>query len=580
MAFQNHEGQVRSFQMPAYFWYRRAERSREEGQPVRALSLLRHAARQEPEEREWRLEYAWQLTRLACCEASNRECLDLLARWPAAFSAFGLLTLNMMALGRISECMDAYSIYTQFIRLHPSATPEWDEDVYEAEDLLFSSNREPKRFHRLESLLRMAGKCMLRGDVQRAGKLLVRSRTAPFYAPNPERECMIASYLFRTGQKEAALETLRAALRSGVRSSSTLLSMALLLHQLDAPDWKPALLSAALHLKTPLEESEFCHVADHFHCGYVAVGLLRRTLKEQPTRLCSAYNLCVLSLRQGDLAEGVRLAHLLRELDPLDRQVEGLFRLVQEWEKSGADAEEARQAGQERLCFYGLPDERLAAEDALEFFSRLTGQPGEFFSALKQDARLRGQFLRMLHGHPELYQTLPALCAEMPEKDAQTLLRRLLLDEPESMETVRLLSHLLECFDCQPPYLVRRTGHLTLFDPYAPEPEEPAFLQRMCFRRLREIRSVLGGAALPAALAVQFRLTEKERYAWAGDRMHVWAAAFVTVYSQKHGKPVPRLDGTMLSFPERWKAYRRAVSSIRRAWNEKGSGNHGRNEEE
>ena len=51
MAFQNHEGQVRSFQMPAYFWYRRAERSREEGQPVRALSLLRHAARQEPEER-------------------------------------------------------------------------------------------------------------------------------------------------------------------------------------------------------------------------------------------------------------------------------------------------------------------------------------------------------------------------------------------------------------------------------------------------------------------------------------------------------------------------------------------------
>ena len=186
----------------------------------------------------------------------------------------------------------------------------------------------------------------------------------------------------------------------------------------------------------------------------------------------------------------------------------------------------------------------------------------------------------MLHGHPELYQTLPALCAEMPEKDAQTLLRRLLLDEPESMETVRLLSHLLECFGCQPPYLVRRTGHLTLFDPYAPEPEEPAFLQRMCFRRLREIHSVLGPQALPAALAVLFRLTKKERLAWAGDPRHVWAAAFVTVYSQKHGQPVPRLDGTMLSFPERWKAYRRAVVSIRKAWKQKGSGNHGRNEEE
>lgn len=575
MAFQNHEGQVRSFQMPAYFWYRRAERSREEGQPVRALSLLRHAARQEPEEREWRLEYAWQLTRLACCEASNRECLDLLARWPAAFSAFGLLTLNMMALGRISECMDAYSIYTQFIRLHPSATPEWDEDVYEVEDFMFSMKKETEHFHRLNTLLRIASKRMYKGDYRRAEKLLVRSRQAPFYMPSLERESLIATYLFHIGRKKEALEAIHAVLHTNPHSSTALLSMTTMLYRLNDPAWKPALLSAALHVRTPLQEAAVCKAAELFHCGYIAVGMLRRTLKEQPTRLCSAYNLCVLSLRQGDLAEGVRLAHLLRELDPLDRQVEGLFRLVQEWEKSGADAEEAR-----RLCFYGLPDERLAAEDALEFFSRLTGQPGEFFSALKQDARLRGQFLRMLHGHPELYQTLPALCAEMPEKDAQTLLRRLLLDEPESMETVRLLSHLLECFGCQPPYLVRRTGHLTLFDPYAPEPEEPAFLQRMCFRRLREIHSVLGPQALPAALAVLFRLTKKERLAWAGDPRHVWAAAFVTVYSQKHGQPVPRLDGTMLSFPERWKAYRRAVVSIRKAWKQKGSGNHGRNEEE
>ena len=188
MAFQNHEGQVRSFQMPAYFWVRRAERSREEGQPVRALSLLRQATHEEPEERDWRLEYAWQLTRLSCYEASNRECLDLLARWPAAFSAFGLLTLNMMALGRMSECMDAYSIYTQFIRMHPDAMPEWDEDVYEVEDTMFSMGKEPEHFHRLNALLRIAGKCMARGDYQRAGELLVRSRQTPFYAPSPERD--------------------------------------------------------------------------------------------------------------------------------------------------------------------------------------------------------------------------------------------------------------------------------------------------------------------------------------------------------------------------------------------------------
>lgn len=196
MAFQNHEGQVRSFQMPAYFWYRRAERSREEGQPVRALSLLRHAAQEEPDEREWRLEYAWQLTRLSCYEASNRECLDLLARWPAAFSAFGLLTLNMMALGCTSECMDAYSIYTQFIRLHPSATPAWDEDVYEVEDFMFSMKKETEHFHRLNTLLRIASKRMYKGDYRRAEKLLVRSRQAPFYMPvsragEPDRDLSV-----------------------------------------------------------------------------------------------------------------------------------------------------------------------------------------------------------------------------------------------------------------------------------------------------------------------------------------------------------------------------------------------------
>lgn len=580
MAFQNHEGQVRSFQMPACFWYRRAERSREEGQPVRALSLLRHAAQEEPEERAWRLEYAWQLTRLSCYEASNRECLDLLARWPAAFSAFGLLTLNMMALGRMGECMDAYSIYTQFIRMQPNAVPEWDEDVYEAEDFMFSMKKEPEHFHRLNTLLRIAGKRMNNGDYRRAEKLLLRSRQAPFYVPSFERESLIAAYLFRIGRKKEALEAIRAVLHTNPPSSTTLLSMAAMLYRLNDYAWKPALLSAALHVQTPLQEAAVCKAADLFHCGYIAVGMLRGILKERPTRLNAVYNLCVLQLCRGDLAEGARLAHLLRELDPLDWQGARLFTVVRQLEETEADAAEVRRVGKQQ-GFYGLPDGASVAKDMLEFSSRLPDGADHLdglIGALQQDAQVRGQLLRVLRRHPEAYGMVPSLCGKLPEREAQTLLRRLLLNEPESMEIVRALGNLLERYGCQPPYLVRRDGRLTLFDPYAPEPEQPAFLQRMCFRRLREIRSVLGGPALPAALAVQFRLTEKERNAWAGDRMHVWAAAFVTVYSQKHGNPVPRLDGTMLSFPERWKAYRRAVKSIRRAWNQKGSANHGREE--
>lgn len=256
--------------------------------------------------------------------------------------------------------------------------------------------------------------------------------------------------------------------------------------------------------------------------------MLRRILKERPTRLCSAYNLCVLQLCRGELAEGARLAHLLRELDPLDWQVGQLFDVVRRLEETEADAAEVCRVGKQQ-GFYGLPDDASVAKDMLEFSSRLPDDADhldEMISALQQDAQVRWQLLRVLRRHPDGYGMVPSLCEKLPKRDAQTLLRRLLLNEPKSMEIVRVLSGLLELYGCAPPYLVRRNGHLTLFDPYAQESEESGFLQRICFRRLREIRSVLGGAALPAALAVQFRLTEKERYAWAGDRMHVWAAAF------------------------------------------------------
>lgn len=36
----------------------------------------------------------------------------------------------------------------------------------------------------------------------------------------------------------------------------------------------------------------------------------------------------------------------------------------------------------------------------MEFSSRLTDHLGDFFTALRQDERLRGQLLRVLHLHP------------------------------------------------------------------------------------------------------------------------------------------------------------------------------------
>ena len=274
--------------------------------------------------------------------------------------------------------------------------------------------KEPEHFHRLNALLRIAGKCMARGDYQRAGELLVRSRQTPFYAPSPERDSLIAAYLFHTAPKENALEAIRVALHSNARSSSVLLSMALLLRRLNDPGWKPALLAAALYAKTPPEEAAVCNAADRFQCAYVALGMLRRSLKQTPTRFSAAYNLCVLQLRRGDLAEGTRLAHLLRELDPLDRQVERLFATVRQLEEAQADETEVRRAGKQQ-CFYGVPDGVIVAEDVMEFSSRLTDHLGDFFTALRQDERLRGQLLRVLHLHPDLYHMIPALCEEMPD---------------------------------------------------------------------------------------------------------------------------------------------------------------------
>lgn len=561
----DHE-QVRSFQMPAQFWLRRAERSQEEGRPVQALTLFRHALKQEPEQREWRLQYAYRLYRLSCYEASNRQCFSILARWPSMLGAFGLIALNMLALGRMNECADAYAFYAQYARIAPERLPEWDEEVYEVEDALFSQRPDqPPRFRRLDSLLRHAGRRLLKGDLEGAGELLYRSRQTPFRAPSPERDALWAALLFQNEGRVHAPQAIRAALESNRRSSSTLCSLATMLYSLKQPSWQPAFLLATLYARLPEEFLGVCLASEIMGAEALVIAQLQRVLKYEPTRLDAAFDLCVLRLRRGEQEEAERTAHLLRELDPLNEQVETLFqrvRLLREGELSPDEQKKLTEA----QGFYGAADRAAEVRLSMRVLSRLEQGPAVAADLLRQDEKAREDFLSALHLFPALYAQVPLLCREMDDDDARTFLRRLLLNEPADDEIVRLLCGLLERYGVEKPYLTRRRRRLELFDPEATVETQPALWRRLCFRRLREIARVSGGEALPEALAVFARLPRRKLLGLIGDRYHVFAAAFATVYAQRRGFPAPVLDGTFLLFPRRWKALMGARRAIRAAF--------------
>ena len=97
-----------TFQRPAPYWLRRAEKCKQAGDLRRAAVLERHAARTDPGYAAGPASYALTLRQLHCYEASNREAFAALAYDPSRVALYGLIGQNMIALGHRQEGLDAF----------------------------------------------------------------------------------------------------------------------------------------------------------------------------------------------------------------------------------------------------------------------------------------------------------------------------------------------------------------------------------------------------------------------------------------------------------------------------------------
>ena len=170
-----------TFQRPAPYWLRRAEKCKQAGDLRRAAVLERHAARTDPGYAAGPASYALTLRQLHCYEASNREAFAALAYDPSRVALYGLIGQNMIALGHRQEGLDAFSLYFNAPDDGQTVPAPWDGDVYEMEEAYW----EPpvKRRARLNGLMHMILSRMARGDMDGAFRALQRARRAPFQAP-------------------------------------------------------------------------------------------------------------------------------------------------------------------------------------------------------------------------------------------------------------------------------------------------------------------------------------------------------------------------------------------------------------
>lgn len=554
------QGQVRSFRMPADFWLRRAQRCREQNQPLRAVTILRHASRQEPDVSALQLEYAQQLHMLSCYEASNRECFDLLSRHSACFAAFGLIAENMVAMGRLGEGSDAYAIYAQYAQLYPDNVPEWDEEIYDVEDTLMSQPAAPRHL-RLSALLKYAGQHIQRGDQAGAEKLLRRSMQPPYPIDLPQRDALLALYQHQFGSPPQAKAYALNVVHSAPHTVGLLLPMALLLRQLHSPSAIPALMLAAIAASTAADELGVCVAAVELNCPAIAIAMLERALKREPHRMSAVYNLCVLKLRQGSISGVSASAHRLREIDPDDPAAESLFAVVTHLEETSASPAQIAEAGAAQP-FYGIPDERVDGRNLEECCAALKDGVEAFAQAISTDKRLYERFISLFRLEGNLYTLLPALCAAMKPEASLMLLRRLLLADVTDERTLQTVCWLMKEQGQHPPFLIHANQRITPVDLDETPAPSPTLMQRLLFRRLSGVCRACGRAALPFALHAIAGMPPDRRRQLAGDRLKVWIPAFRTAYAHATGAPLPSLSGGLLT-PPRWQAYRQALRALK-----------------
>lgn len=536
--------QMDTFQRPAPYWLRRAEKCKQAGDLRRAAALERHAARIDPGYAAGPASYALTLRQLHCYEASNREALAALAYDPTRASLYGLIGQNLIALGRRQEGLDAFSLYFEG---EDEVIAPWDGEICDMEEDCW---RTPvKRRARLRGLMNIAQARLARGDMDGAARALRRAQRPPFCGPYARWEVLAAQWCAGAGRPQQALEHMKRAVRLRPRDAMLAAEAASLFKRLGHPkEAASALMRAAACAVSPGDELMTCLAAEQLGAQQAACAMLEKSLHRRESRYPVLFNLAVCHLKLGRLDEAVRQIHLCRELDPDDMFGEVLFNRIMALKESAPAKEDVVREAR-RMAYYGV---LLSGELELYFgpIMEALGRGVEALAALiETDDKLRGRFLymlRLLPDRPALL--LPAVCGAMRPEAAQRLLREVLLLDCSGALGKRLAMAMLTQMGAPAPYAVWQEGRLGYVDPAKPPPAAPSFYQRMLTRRIYRAAALAQDEGfVPWALARVKRLDERARLHMLADPACIWPLALSVRYRYEQGLSPQYVDSARMN---------------------------------
>lgn len=550
------QGQIRDFLHPGSYWLQRAEHSDLQGNLIRAAVLMRHGLEQEECGPAAELQYAWLLRRLGCIDASLRESRHVLAAHPARFTAFGLLALNYADTDRPKPALDAHMIYSQFVEMFPFASAAWDEEVNELDEWAYSVPREEMPRARMAYKLKKARACLEAGEPDIARELLW---SLPEHLRRREECRMLEACL--APDKETCFTLLRP-LCTGrpMKNADALLRCAQAELRFSRRRGAKRLMQAACLVKTPSQLGLLSDLCCRAGVAFIAKAALKAMLADCPTRPDALFDLCVFALKEGDYAEGKRLAYRLYLLDPEDPSVEKLWELslcIGEMPPPEDGVLEQIQA----QPFYGLRDRALETT-CRTWLRTLEEAPGKPVLSYRK-ARIRMQYLmESVLTPPEVIAVARRAIKRGNHETAERLLRGYLLSGPGTWG-LRHASQLLLLLQ-KPPYMALQQDNLRLYHPAPMNDRSESFMQRRIFDTLRILKKKLGKECLPYAMTVLAKLPRRSRNAFLGQyHRSVWVSAFAAQYALYRGLLMRPVDSMML-WPGRRKLWLQACRIIRK----------------
>ena len=546
-----------SFQRPANYWLRHADRHKQSGDLIRAAVLQRHAVHAETGSDAARIQYALTLRQMHCYEASNREAFRVLAQQPEQTELYGLIGCNMLALGLRREGLDALDLY---FRTTATASMPWHDDACDLADLYDRPFPVKRRQARMNGLFSIAARRIARGELTGAQRALARLRRMRIRSDAPRMALLEAAYSLKQGQKGECLRHIEHALAAQPPRCEVLASAAALTNQ--ARLRRPAyllMMLAARFARTPADIRIVCHTAASIHMLFIAQAMLRLHLRRHPRRLPLLYDLCVCALKTGNHREALRCIHLCREIDPDDVPSEALFALITE-RLPGSSPAGLRKAARP-VMFYGS----CSAEEAHAFSEPLWDAFSEQgFEGLAQtipkDEHLRKRMMFLLTlPVPWVMSLFAGLCYAMTPADRDASLREVLMQHPAETSSKRFA-----LMQLQTPCICWTRDRFLQADPTRMSAPVPTFRQRRLTIFIHRLAAVLGSAFIPWALGIISRMPPQLHNRIIGDRQKVWASAMTARWNAYSGAAHPFVPLYLMS-PARRAAYRRAVEGIMKA---------------